>query len=94
LAAGSTEPRRQSLGVLEHVVRDRNGCFHTSSITAQRSRVNARGTAKIKGSRPSGQPSPTAMPASPLHCVVQVSRSAAGRFQPSHCSRITLAFQT
>jgi hypothetical protein len=52
LAAGSTEPRRQSLGVLEHVVRDRNGGFHTSSITARRSRVNARGTAAFSRSQP------------------------------------------
>jgi hypothetical protein len=47
LAAGSTEPRRKALGVLEDVVRDRNGGFHTGSITGQRSRVNARGTTKL-----------------------------------------------
>jgi hypothetical protein len=47
LAAGSTEPRRQALGILEDVVRDRNRGFHTGSITARRDRVNARGTLKL-----------------------------------------------
>jgi hypothetical protein len=42
LAAGSTEARRQALGILEDVVRDRNSGFHTESITTRRSRVNAR----------------------------------------------------
>ncbi|MEX1076771.1 MAG: hypothetical protein WED27_10015 [Pirellulales bacterium] len=32
LAAGSTEPRRKALGILEDVVRDRNGGFHTQSM--------------------------------------------------------------
>ena len=64
------ETRREALGILEHVVRDRNGGFHTAGITARRSRFNTRGTAAINGSRPVGQPSLRTLPAIPLHRLV------------------------
>jgi len=73
LAAGSTEPRCQALSILEDVVRDRNSGFHTGSITACGSRVNARGTVAISGSRPTGLPSSPGLIASPLHRFVRPS---------------------
>jgi len=40
-AAECLQPRRKSLGIFEDVIRDRHGCFHTTSTTARRSRVKA-----------------------------------------------------
>jgi hypothetical protein len=56
LAARSTEPRREALGILEDVVRDRNSGFHTKSITARQLPVKTRGTVAISGSRPRDYP--------------------------------------
>jgi hypothetical protein len=50
LAARRLQARRQSFRVREHVVRDRDGSFHTESITVGSSCFKACGSAAVSTS--------------------------------------------
>jgi hypothetical protein len=52
LAARRLQARRQSFRVREHVVRDRDGCFHTKSITIGPSCFKACGSAAVSNAQP------------------------------------------